>query len=212
MIAIIIFLISLLSSIPYAINKYITKDYEKDFKKLSFFTRYEYSDKTHIKYDGYRLIQSKRFLLSEIKWKFKWTGSIPPKISSSLQNCNGVIITNSTNDYDHVVLKFKKALLYNESAMVHFHAEMDDIDNKAHPHLDVKIEDPISLVNFRVILAYKEKDFTKPARFKRKLISSSIPTDYENIESVNFNSQSKSYEYVLTNPEVGYYYRLEWSK
>jgi hypothetical protein len=96
--------------------------------------------------------------------------------------------------------------------MVHFHAEMDDIDNKAHLHLDVKIEDPISLVNFRVILAYKEKDFTKPAIFKRKLISSSIPTDYENIESVNFNSQSKSYEYVLTNPEVGNYYRLEWSK
>lgn len=212
LLAIIIFLVALLLSVWYAINKYIHKDYDRDFQKLSFFTRYEYLDKSHIIYDGYRLIQSKRFFLPSIKWKFKWTGNLLPKVSSALQNCDGKIIKNSTNDYDHVILKFKRALLYNESAVVHFHAEMDDAEGVAQPHLDLKVEEPISVVNFRVILAYKDNNFSEHATFKRKLINSDIPTDYEIIGSVNFNTNSKSYEYILTNPEVGYFYRIEWEK
>lgn len=212
LIAIIVFLLALLFTIWYALSKIIRNNNESEFQKLSFFTKYECLDKTHIKYDGYRLIQSKRPVLSEIKWMFKWSGSVPPKISSTLQNCDGKIISNSTNDYDHTVLKFKKALTYNESAVVHFHAEMDDVDGLAQPHLDVKIEEPISVVDFRVILAYKTPDFSEQAKFMRKRINSSVPNDYEIIETVSYNPNSKSYEYVLTNPEVGYYYRLEWVK
>lgn len=114
--------------------------------------------------------------------------------------------------YDHVVLKFKKALSYNESAVVHFHANMDDVDNTAQPYLDVKIEEPISVVNFRVILAYKDATFSERAQFMRKPINSGVPADYQILETVSFNSYSKSYEYVLTNPEVGYFYRLQWVK
>lgn len=212
LIAIIIFLIALLLSVWYTISKIVHKEYDKDYLKLSFFTKYEYLDKTHIAYDGYRLIQSKRAFLSNIKWAFKWTGSKPPRISSSLQNCNGQIINSSSNDYDHVVLKFKKALFYNESAVVHFHADMDDVDGTAQPHLDVRVEEPISVVDLRVILAYKDANFAEQARFMRKPVSSRVPTDYQILETVNFNTHSKSYEYVLTNPEVGYFYRLEWVK
>ena len=210
--AIIVFLLALLFSVWYAINKLIRNNNESEFQKLSFFTKYECLDKTHIKYDGYRLIQSKRPVLSEIKWMFKWSGSIPPKISSTLQNCDGKIVTNSSNDYDHAVLRFKKALAYNESAVVHFHAEMDDVDGLAQPYLDVKIEEPISVVDFQVTLAYKASDFAEQAKFMRKRINSAIPSNYEIIETVNYNPNSKRYEYVLTNPEVGYYYRLEWVK
>lgn len=88
---------------------------------------------------------------------------------------------------------------------------MDDVDNTAQPHLDVKIEEPISVVVYRVILAYKDINFSEKALFMRKPINSGIPTDYQILETVTFNSYSKSYEYVLTNPEVGYY-RLEWVK
>ena len=212
LVAIIVFLVALLLSVWYAISKIVHKEHDRDYLKLSFFTKYECLDRTHIAYDGYRLIQSKRAFLSDIKWAFKWTGTRPPRISSSLQSCNGQIIASSSNDYDHVVLKFKKALFYNESAVVHFHADMDDVDGKAQPHLDVKVEDPISVVDFRVILAYKEADFAEQARFMRKPINSKVPTDYQILETVNFNTHSKSYEYVLTNPEVGYFYRLEWVK
>lgn len=150
--------------------------------------------------------------MPDIKWSFKWTGSRPPIISSSLQNCNGQIIASPSNDYDHAILKFKKALYYNESAVVHFHADMDDVDGTAQPHLDVRVDEPISVVEFRVILAYKAPDFAEQARFMRKPINSRVPTDYQILETVNFNTHSKSYEYVLTNPVVGYFYRLEWIK
>ena len=212
LIAIVVFLVALLLSVWYAIHKIVHKEFDREYLKLSFFTKYEHIDQTHIVYDGYRLIQSKRAFLSNIKWAFKWTGSKPPIISSTLQNCDGTLIENTSNDYDHVVLKFKKALSYNESAVVHFHASMDDVDYTAQPHLDVKVEEPISVVDFRVILAYKDANFSEKARFMRKPINSGIPTDYQILETVTFNSYSKSYEYVLTNPEVGYFYRLEWVK
>lgn len=212
LIAIIVFLIALLLSVWYTISKIVHKEYDKDYLKLSFFTKYECLDRTHISYDGYRLIQSKRALLSDIQWAFKWTGSRPPRISSTLQDCDGHIIRSSSNDYDHVVLKFKKALFYNESAVVHFHADMDDVDGTAQPHLDVRVEEPISVVDFRVILAYKDANFTEQAKFMRKPVNSRVPSDYQILETVNFNTHSKSYEYVLTNPEVGYFYRLEWVK
>ena len=212
LIAFIVFLVAILCSVWYAIHKIVHKEFDREFMKLSFFTKYEYIDKTHIIYDGYRLIQSKRAFLSNIKWAFKWTGTKQPIISSSLQNCDGKIIENTSNDYDHVVLKFKKALSYNESAVVHFHANMDDVDNTAQPHLDVKVEEPISVVDFRVILAYKDTNFSERARFMRKPINSGIPSNYQVLETVTFNPNSKSYEHVLTNPEVGYFYRLEWEK
>ena len=212
LIAIIVFLVALLLSIWYAISKILQKEFDRDYLKLSFFTKYEYLDKTHISYDGYRLIQSKRAFLPDIRWAFKWTGSKQPKISSTLQNCDGQIIRSSSNDYDHIVLKFKKALLYNESAVVHFHADMDDVDDTAQPHLDVRVDEPISVVDFRVILAYKDANFNEQARFMRKPVNSRVPTNYQILETVNFNTHSKSYEYVLTNPDVGYFYRLEWIK
>lgn len=207
-----VFLVVILCSVWFAIHKIIRKEFDKEYLKLSFFTKYEYINRTHIVYDGYRLIQSKRAFLPNIKWAFKWTGTKPPVVSSTLQDCDGIIIENTSNDYDHVILKFKKALSYNESAVVHFHANMDDVDNTAQPHLDVKIEEPISVVVYRVILAYKDINFSEKALFMRKPINSGIPTDYQILETVTFNSYSKSYEYVLTNPEVGYYYRLEWVK
>lgn len=138
LIAIIIFLVALLLSVWYAIHKIVHKEFDREYIKLSFFTKCEYIDKTHIMYDGYRLIQSKRAFLPSIKWAFKWSGSKQPTISSTLQTCDGKIIENTSNDYDHVVLKFKKALSYNESAVVHFHVNMDDVDNTEQPYLDVK--------------------------------------------------------------------------
>lgn len=47
--------------------------------------------------------------------------------------------------------------------------------------------------------------------FKKKLIGSAS-AEYEEICEVPFNPVSKSYEHVLTDPEIGYYYRLEWER
>ena len=89
LIAFIVFLVAILCSVWYAIHKIVHKEFDREYLKLSFFTKYEYIDRTHIVYDGYRLIQSKRAFLPSIKWAFKWTGTKPPVVSSTLQDCDG---------------------------------------------------------------------------------------------------------------------------
>lgn len=193
------------------LNKFIEQAHAEDFLKLSFFSTFIQLDDTKSTYDGYRLIQSKRPVLKEVPWGFKWTGSKLPKISSTLQECNGQINLNK-NGYDNVVLQFRKPLRYNETAVLHFHAEMNDIDGTAQPHLDVKIESPFSMVHYRVVLCNKEPQFNRKAKFMRMPIQSGSPSKYETLDMITFNSTTHSYEHVLTNPEVGYYYRLEWEK
>ncbi len=193
------------------LDQFIEQEHSEDFLKLSFFTTFKQIDDTHSEYDGYRLIQSKRPILKEVPWGFKWTGSKLPKISSTLQDCNGQI-NPSTNDYDNVVLKFRKPLNYNETAVLHFHAEMDDIDGTAQPHLDVKIESPLSIVHYRVVLCNKEQGTRSKAKFMRMPIHCSTPSSYKTLDTISFDPITHSYEYVLTDPEVGYYYRLEWEK
>lgn len=211
--AVILFLFAIIFYVGYVINKLIKYSYPSEFLIHSQFTKYVFSDETHVVLDSYRLIQSKKTLLPAIKWGFIWTGRNDPRISSNLQDCDGTIIKRqSVGDYDHVLLKFKNPLFYNESAVVHFHAEMTDEEKIAQPHLDVKIETPRSVVDYRVILAYKDDGYSKKAVFKKKLINSLTPAEYEEICEVPFNPVSKSYEHVLTDPEIGYYYRLEWER
>jgi len=213
LIAIIFFLLAILCSIWYTINKFLQNNYPKEFLILSQFSKYIYKDETHMTLDAYRLIQSKKTFLSSCNWGFSWTGKHDPIIKSDLQKCDGKIIKSSSNGgYDHILLKFDKPLFYNESAVVHFHADMIDTEGIAQPHLDIKIEEPRSVVDYRVILAYKDSSFNKNATFKRRLIHSSTPNEFEEIAVVPFNAISKSYDYVLTNPEIGYFYRLEWEK
>ena len=212
LIAFIIFLLFLVSAICYAVHKIVRKEHDKEFLKLSDFITYKYLDRNHVVYDVYRLIQSKRAFLREIKWNFKWTGGHKPKIKSDLQLCDGTIYKGSDNGFDHVVLKPKKALFYNESEVLHFHAEMDDSDNTSLPVVGMKIEEPVKVVNFQVILSYKSSEYCEPAEFKRKPILDNGYDTFEHIAMVNFDKESKSYQHILTNPEVGYSYRLEWKK
>jgi hypothetical protein len=63
-----------------------------------------------------------------------------------------------------------------------------------------------------VILKHKPDNYNKSAKMLRKPIESKIPVEYIEFESVIFDPITKSYEYYLTDPKVGYYYRLLWEK
>lgn len=210
--AIIISLVVLLASAWHVLNRFIKKEHPKEYIKLSQFMRYECSSNTHGVFDEYRLIQSKRPVLSSVDFGFDWTGSNPPVISSQLQKCDGKIYKTPQNEYDKVILKLTNPLLYNEATVIHVHAETDDIDGKAKPFLYTKIDEPSSLVSFSVVLTYKESNTHEQAELQRKKIDGSNATEFETIKTIEFNPNTKSYNYILADPEVGYFYRLKWTK
>ena len=75
-----------------------------------------------------------------------------------------------------------------------------------------KVNSAMNVIHFRVTLKNKNGDFCKPAKILKKPIESTIPLGYEQYGSIPFDKQSKSYQYCLTDPEIGYFYRLEWEK
>lgn len=205
-----VFLLIALFSILRTLRLFIRKENGEDHKKVSVFTTFETHDSTHCVFETYRVIQSKRFILTEISQNFKWSGTKQPVISSSLQKIK--VVNKRESDYDQAVLVLKHPLVFNETATIHFKAEMDDYDGKALPYLDYRVETPINIIHYRVILRHKSEDFCKPAKILRRPIFSNQPKDYEEIGSVPFDQKSRSYQYNLINPEVGYYYRLAWEK
>ena len=202
-------LLILLISIVWAIYSFIKQGNGNNHLKVSVFTKFEALDETHSIFETYRVIQSKRLVLSEIDQNFKWSGSKLPTVSSKFQEVKDVI-TNK-RDYDKAVLTFKRPLLYNETGVVHFRAETDDYDGKAKPYLDYRVESYINMIHYRVILKYKNS-FHQPAKVLRKPIECKNPTEYTEIGSITFDEQAKCYEYYLINPEPGYFYRIQWEK
>ena len=160
----------------------------------------------------YRLIQCKRMFLSQIEYRFKWSGSIMPRIWSNSQIVDNIVHHEDPRQWDSAILKFKKPLTYNESTVVHIKTENDDHDGTAKPYIYCKLESPIDIMQFRVLLAYKSQNCADKAIFERKLISQEIDTDFEYIESVPFNGLYKQYYHVVVDPSPGYIYRLRWEK
>ncbi len=204
-------LLLILIALIFVLCNFIKNENKAPYKKVSAFTKYETSDGVHITNETYRVIQSKRIILTEVEQNFKWSGSKMPVITSRLQEVVNVI-SNNKDTYDQAILKLKKPLLFNETGTIHFHAEMDDIDGIASPYLDFKVDMPVSIIHYRVILKHKPTDYCTPAKLLKRKINSVTPAQYTPISSVEFDKGSKSYEYHLIAPEVGYFYRLAWEK
>lgn len=206
-----LFLLVSLLTLIYGIKEFIKKENQYDHIKVSSFTSFETFDQTHYAFETYRVIQSKRLILTRVTQRFKWTGSKMPLLSSNLQTITK-IKEEGKDDYDSAELKLQAPLLYNQTTTIHFKAEMDDFDNISQPHLDYKVDKPINIIHYRVILRHKDSSFKTPATLKRMPINSKGPSTYEEFGSIPFDAVSKSYNYDLINPEVGYYYRIEWIK
>lgn len=206
-------LLVVLVSILYAVNSYLKQGKEKDYKRIASYIKYDALDKTHIDYDVFRVVQAKCVLLTKIIHGYKWSGSVAPEIDSRYQKIANIRITGETDDdkMNTVDLCLKEPLLYNETTVVHFNARMDDSDHTAEPFVSYKATECES-VFFRVILRYKNNHFAEPATvYKRKINASTINVD-KVIATVPFDKVSRSYEYNLPNPEVGYFYKIVWEK
>lgn len=205
------FLLCALITTWIGIFRFVRKEHPEEYRKISAFTSFETSDGIHGVYEVFKVIQSKRFILQQIDHNFKWSGTKIPEISSELQTIKQ-FQQSDLNNYDKATLLLNKPLGYNETATIHFKALTDDFDGKSLPYLDYKVSEKMDVIHFRITLKNKDDHFSKSARLLKKPVKSEVPTDYIQYGSVPFDCQSKSYQYYLTDPEIGYYYRLEWEK
>ena len=175
-------IILILIGVILAIDKMLYQNYGKEYKGISSFYVYQTDDGIKSTFEIFRLIQCKRMHNDDAKL------------------------------WDSAILKFKKPLTYNESTVVHVKTENDDHDGTAKPFIYCRLEYPIDIMQFRVLLAYKPEGYAEKAIFERKLISQEIDSDYEYLESVEFNCLYKQYYHVVVDPSPGYIYRLRWVK
>lgn len=205
-------LVVIVYSILKAINKLILDNSEKEYRSISSFYVYQSNDGRKSTFEIYRLIQCKRLFLTEISYKFKWSGTRLPILTSNAQTIEGVRHDTDKNKWDGARIKFGKPLRYNECTVVNVKTDNDDFDGMAKPWISCNLEAPIEMMVFRVMLSYKPSEYKEPAIFERKKIDTEIDGAYEYLESVEFNTGNKLYSFCKTNPEPGYIYRLRWEK
>ena len=196
----------------YAIHLFTKNQNYSEFTKSYLSTRYEFIDAENIEWDYYRVIQAKRLFLKSIDIRFKWTGKHQPEFSSKYQTIGNYKELSDSGDYDSINLVFNKPIRFNETSVVHLKMKLSDPENISKPHVDYKSDEYVCMIDFHVILKYKNSDFNTPAKLLRKPINSQAPSDYEELYSVPFDKTTRSYELCVVEPEVGYFYRLEWKK
>jgi len=195
-----------------AINKLVQDYSDREYRSISSFYNFQSNDGCKSTFEVYRLIQCKRLFLTGIPYNFKWTGTKVPILTSNAQTIENINHNKNKNAWDCAFIKFSHPLRYNECTVVNVKSDNDDYDGTAKPWLSCKLETPIEIMFFRVMLSYKPEGFKSPAVFERKQIGTEIDGTYEYMESVEFNAGNKQYSFCKVNPEPGYIYRLRWEK
>lgn len=208
----IIFLFALSFKLLSLINSYLEQIYPVGYHSNFAFIKYTTIDGKHIVYESYKALQCKMPIMLEYNHGFKWSGNKPPVIKSSLQTLGTIIPATNNTDYDRIPFCFTNPLLYNQSAVLHINMELDDSDGKSSPYLESRVASPVEVICYRVELFHKDKKYKSDAKIYKRLINAVITPKDELITSVPFNQLTKSFEYFLLKPQMGYYYRMEWEK
>lgn len=203
-------LISINILIVKAVSEYLKIGRSAESDIISIDIKYETSDGYNIDYNVYKVIQSKSILLKELKHGFKWTGSKEPKISSNLQECINTKHNIDDDSFNFACLNLKTPLYYNQTALLHFRAEMNDSDQRSETMISCKVSSFIEIIKFRVILKHINYD-SKAKLYKRKINSLTLNKEKE-IATIPFDINTKTYEYIQERPEIGFFYILRWER
>lgn len=198
-------------------NRSYTSCEDKDFIVTSVSNRLVRMNNNMYEFDVYKGIQSRIPILTSIETRFKWTGDKvdPDKVVVTSVTHNVKNIKVDDEDYDSVRLIFKRPLFYKQAFVCHYKlSNLSDSNLTVEPYLSqmVKRTETISLVSFDVVLKDVNDDYNQIASIQRKKDSAPFGAQYQEIDSVSFDKDSKSYHYDLFDPEPGYDYRLYWGK
>jgi hypothetical protein len=205
-------LLVIMSYLLYVLHTFIRQSNQKNYSTIASFAEFRSDNGINSTYDTHRLIQSKRTVLSEITYRFKWSGSKHPIISSDCQDVSQPVFSPTKEEWDKVILKLRKPLLYNECTILHIHSDNDDTDGTADGYIALKVEYPITFIQFRAFLSYKPEDYMEVARFEKRRINSETGAEWTLIESIPFDQKYKCYNCSKIKPVPGYSYRLKWNK
>lgn len=193
-----------------AVCKSLAATHKNKFIRIASFCTFTSDDGKNARFETMRLIQSKVPFLDCIEHKFKWNGSGKPKIYVNGNNVSSSFKPNGKpGEFDSVNVKFDKVISYNESTS--FKVALESQYSESIPRISCKIDEPTKILQFRVLLGFK-KGNQKPARIFRRLINSEVDSDVEECGVVDFDNNHKVYFHMIENPEIGYFYTMEWEK
>lgn len=193
-------------------NEVLGKTYLNGYHTLSTFVRYSTSDGQNIQYETFRHIQNKVLVRDYIEHQFHWTGSVPPTITSCLQEVGNVLPVDDTA-HSKVRINFKKPILFNEVEVVHIRMALNDSDRKSQPYVGLLVREPTKAITFKVELLHAKNKYNgASAKILKGDLDKNKANPPKEIDTVKFDATSKSFEYILMNPTPGYRYLLEWER
>lgn len=104
LIALCLFLLILLIGVILAVAKMLHQNYGKDYKSISSFYVYQTDDGVKSTFETFRLIQCKRMFLSQIEYKFKWSGTMMPRLLSNSQKIENIVHQSDVQQWDSAIL------------------------------------------------------------------------------------------------------------
>lgn len=202
----------LFANLVWAIRCWQKQHYPKGYIPISTFVRYTTTDGKQVVYETFRQIQIKHAFLTGIEHRYKWSGSNPPVFTSKLQSV-GSSDKDAKTGWDVVTLKFQQTRYLNDTEVVHLLSTLDDSDEKAETYCNSRIEHPLRLLHFRVELLHCSRPAHAGmiAHIERKK-TTHAPGKWEPIDKVQFNLSSRSFEYMITDPEPEYQYCIRWDR
>lgn len=190
----------------------MVKTYPSGYLTIASFFRYSTSNGKDAIYEQFKHIQVKCAYKVSFEHRFSWTGSNVPEIKSEFQNV-GKIIQNEDKfgtKYYETILTSKNSMVFNECDILHNRAIVKDDD--AQPYLAQKVTDPIKFLHFKIELLHADLSYKSHAKVVRKAIDKPNSNEEVIVNDINFDFITKSFTYILTNPDVGFYYKIIWVK
>lgn len=206
LITLVLFLLVILIRFLLIVRTFLLFKSEDGLHKFATYVRYSTVDGNIVDYEIHKYIQCKTFMIDKVKHRYHWTGSKKPVISSDLQHV--VKTVENQGSYDEIYLEFKKPLVYNDFCVTHVRMKIDDSDQHGKKYISIKITEPVQLLSFRIDL--KHLVSYKNARVTKSKANLPYPPD-ELITDIPFDQSTRSYEYIINNPDFGYHYKIDWS-
>lgn len=195
-----------------ALLKWQSATFPRGYIPIATFVRYSTTDGKQVTHETFRQIQVKHAFLTKIPHRYRWSGTKPPKLSSSLQQI-GTPGSDAASGFDVVEVRFQHPRYYNDTEIVHIRSVMDDTDEQSETQCSLLIENPIKVVQFRIELLHCQKpSFSGMKAHVERRLQTVRSGQFEPIESVPFDINTRSFEYLLASPEPGFEYRIRWDR